>query len=326
VAIRLAGVGPGDLVIVPTLTFIAPVNAVRYLGADPVLLGCDDFMNLDPALLAAFCEQECEQTAQGLREKASGRRVAAVVPVHVFGNPCEMAAIAETAARFGLPVIEDASESLGSTWTTGSLASQHTGAIGAFGALSFNGNKIVTTGGGGVLLARDDADAERARYLVTQAKDDAVRYVHGDVGYNYRLSNVAAAIGVAQLEQLGGFIETKRRNRALYRSLLDGAKGVSLLGTPEGTSPNMWLYSLLVEPGAGSGGREGLMADLAARGIQTRPVWLPNHMQAPYRECRAYRVERAVWFWERVLNVPSGADLSEDGVSAVCAAIRSWAD
>jgi perosamine synthetase len=322
-ALLAAGIGPGDEVIVPSLTFIAPVNAVRYVGAEPVFLGCDDFMNLDPEAFAAFCAEECEPVGGGLRDRATGRRLRAVMPVHVFGNPCDMVAIGDTARRHGLAVIEDASESLGSRWTSGPLAGRHTGTVSDSAALSFNGNKIVTCGGGGVLLTQDDETAKRVRYLATQAKDDPVRYVHGEVGYNYRLTNVAAAIGSAQLEALPDFLRTKRANHALYAELLDGIPGLRLLGMPEETEANLWFYSLVIEPDRCGTDREAVMGRLARKGIQTRPVWLPNHMQVPYRECRSYRVDRAVWFWERVLNLPCGSGLGEDEVRRACIAIRA---
>jgi dTDP-4-amino-4,6-dideoxygalactose transaminase len=239
----------------------------------------------------------------------------------VFGNPCDMASIADTCARHGVPVIEDACESVGSRWTAGRLDGRHTGTVGEFGAFSFNGNKIVTAAGGGMLVTRDPAQADRARYLIDQAKDDGVRYVHDAVGFNYRLSNVQAAIGAAQLEELPRFVETRKRNHDLYAEALDGVAGLRLLGVPDGTAPNYWFYSLLVEPALFGIDREALMLGLERDGIQSRPLWPPNHLQAPYRDCRAYRVERAAWFWERVLNLPCSGDLTEAGVREVAAAI-----
>ena len=321
VSLLLAGVEPGDEIIVPSVTFIAPVNAVRYVGAHPVFLGCDDFMNLDPTALADFLDNECDHTREGLRDRATGRLVRGVVPVHVFGNPCDMATIAELCRRHELALIEDACESMGSRWTGGPLAGRHTGTVGDCGAFSFNGNKIVTAAGGGMLVTRNPAQADRARYLIDQAKDDGVRYVHDAVGFNYRLSNVQAAIGAAQLEELPRFVETRKRNHALYSKALQGVAGLSLLGVPDGTAPNYWFYSLLVEPAEFGIDRETLMLALERDDIQTRPLWPPNQLQSPYRGCRAYRVERATWFWERVLNLPCSGDLTEADVHRVAAAI-----
>jgi perosamine synthetase len=321
VALMVAGVGPGDEVLVPSVTFVAPVNAVRYTGAEPVFLGCDDFMNLDPVILADFLSGECDRTDEGPRDRSTGRNVRAVIPVHVFGNPCEMASIVDVCRQHGLIVIEDACEAIGSQWMSGPLAGRQAGTVGDYGAFSFNGNKIITAAGGGMLATSDPERAQRARYLIDQAKDDGVRYVHGAVGYNYRLSNVQAALGAAQLEELPRFIEIRKRNHARYAARLDGVPGLRFLDIPEGTAPNFWFYTLLVEPAEFGMDREALMLGLAGLGIQTRPLWRPNHMQVPYRESRAYRVERAIWFWERVLNLPCSGDLAESEIDEIAAAI-----
>lgn len=321
IALLLAGVGPADEVLVPTLTFIAPVNAVRYVGAEPVFMDCDEHLNLDAAKVAEFLERECEATAEGPRDRTTGRRVRAVVPVHVFGNPGDTAPLLEVCERHGVEVIEDASESLGAYWTAGPLAGRQTGTVGRFGAFSFNGNKIVTCGGGGMLVT-DDADAAaRARHLINQAKADPVRYVHDEIGFNYRMTNVVAAIGTAQMEKLPGFIAARRANQQRYVECLDAVPGLRMLDAPAATSPNWWFYSLLVEAAEFGADRDAVMQALDTEGIQTRPIWYPNHLQTPYRTCRAYRIERATWFWERVLNLPCSSDLTAEQVERVCGAI-----
>jgi len=321
VALLPAGVVPGDLVAVPAITFIAPINAVRYCGADPVFFGCDEYLDFDAAGLATYLDAECERVDGTVRERSSGRVLRAVVPVHVLGTPCDMAALGEVCERWGLPLIEDATESLGARWTAGPLEGRQPGTVGLMGCLSFNGNKIVTTGGGGMLLTASDDLAERARYLTTQAKDDPVRYIHGDVGYNYRLTNVAAAIGVAQLEQLPGFLASRARNAAIYAERLAAVPGLSLVGVPSSVRANHWLTTLLVDPEASGLDREALMQRLSAAGIESRPIWYPNHLQAPYRDCRSWSVERAVELWDRALSVPSGAGLAPADVEGVCDAI-----
>ncbi|MHB1016846.1 MAG: LegC family aminotransferase [Coriobacteriia bacterium] len=327
VTLQVAGVGRDDEVIVPALTFIATVNPVAYLGAHPVFVDCDDFMNMDPDAVAAFLESECERAADGrIFNRATGRRVAAVLPVHVFGNPCDIERLEALARDWGLPLVEDAAESLGATWTEGAFAGRHTGTVGRAGCLSFNGNKIITTGGGGMILTDDAAFAERARHLMTQAKSDPVRFVHDEVGYNYRMTNVQAAIGVAQLETLAERIDCKHRNRDLYAALLADVAGIKILGSPEGTAPNYWFYSALVDRGVFGMDREALMLGLAERGIQTRPVWRLNHLQEPYRAERACETPRAEWFWERVLNLPCTHTLSSDDIEFVCDAIRELGD
>jgi perosamine synthetase len=317
-ALDLLGVGDGDEVLVPTVTFIAPVNAVRYVGAEPVFMDCDEHMNMDPAKLEAFLEQECVPGPGGPANRSTGRPVRAVIPVHVFGNPCDMAAIRAIADRHGLRVVEDASQSLGSRWSGGALDGRHTGSASDIGVFSFNGNKIVTSAGGGMMVTDDDALAHRARYLSTQAKDDGLRYQHGEVGYNFRLPNMAAAVGLGQLEQLPGFLLAKARNFNLYREGLAGVPGLTLLEPPPQTKPNMWFYSLIVEKDGFGLDRDQLMARLGEAGIETRPVWYLNHMQKPYVGNQAYRIERAPWFLERVLNLPCSSDLREDQVRTVC--------
>ncbi len=323
IALLLAGVKPGDAVIVPTLTFAATVNAVRYCGAGPVFLGCDEWMNLDPDALASFLAEECVAGADGCVVRATGARVGAILPVHVFGNPCRLDAILATSEAHGVPVIEDAAESVGSRWTAGPLAGRHTGSGGLLGVFSFNGNKIVTCGGGGAIVTDDDALAARARYLINQAKDDHVRYVHSEVGYNYRQTALGAAVGLAQLEELSRFIAAKRANHARYAEQLVDIPGLTLLGVPDGVEANHWFYSLLVEPTEAGADREAIMAALATEGIQSRPLWYPNHLQAAYAGSVAYRTERAMWFWERVLNLPCSSNLTAEQVDRVCAVIRA---
>lgn len=323
VALQLAGVQAGDEVIVPTLTFIAPINAVRYLNAEPVFMDCDDFMNIDPVKTAEFLETRCRKTPKGTINITTGRRVKAVLPVHIFGNPCDMAAIMPLARKYGLKVIEDATESLGAYYTTGKYKGKHTGTIGDFGVYSFNGNKIITTGSGGMLVTPDKKMAEKAKYLTTQAKDDAVRYVHNEVGYNFRLTNIQAALGVAQLEQLPAFIRRKKANYCAYKKLLSGLPGVELLGVPAGTEPNYWFYSLLVDKSVFGLDREGLMNSLSKAGIQSRPVWYLNHLQRPYKSSQVFKIRRAQWFIDRVLNVPCSTGLTDKQVSRVVEVVRA---
>lgn len=325
IALKLAGVGAGDEVLVPTLTFIAPVNTVRYLGAEPVFMDCDDFMNLDPVKLGEFLKACCRLTAKGTVNRKTGRRIKAVLPVHVFGNPCNMEAIMSLARKHGLKVIEDATESLGSYYTAGKYKNAHTGTIGDFGVYSFNGNKIVTTGSGGMLVTADKKMAAMAKYLTTQAKDDAVRYVHNEVGYNFRLTNMQAALGVAQLEQLPAFITRKKENYGWYKKALAGVQGLELMGIPGGTSPNYWFYSLLIGKEVFGRDRDGLMSELNKTGIQTRPVWRLNHLQNPYRKNQAYKVRKACWFAERVLNLPCSSGLTEKQAAYVARAIKTAA-
>lgn len=322
IALKLSGVGAGDEVIVPTLTFIAPVNCVNYLWADPVFMDCDDFMNLDPEKLREFCRRECVITKLGLKNKKSGRIIKAVIPVHIFGNPCDMEVIIKIAKEYKLKVIEDATESFGSYYTKGACKGRFTGTIGDFGVYSFNGNKIITTGGGGMIVTDNEKSAYRAKYLMNQAKDDAVSYIHNEVGYNFRLTNIQAALGVAQLSKLKRFIRNKKKNYGIYKKELKGVKGIKLLGVPEGTSPNYWFYSLIVEKDIFGLSNLELMRELNKKNIESRPLWQLNHLQRPFRHNQSYEIEKASWFWRNTLNVPCSIDLREEQVRRVVSIVK----
>jgi aminotransferase in exopolysaccharide biosynthesis len=322
VALRLAGVQPGDEVLVPTVTFIAPVNAVRYVGAEPVFLDADDFYNVCPAKLEEFLRKETVFRDGVTRSRVTGARIAAVVPVHVFGNAVDSSPWLDLCRERGVRVVEDASQALGTRYISGRLAGNHAGAVGDIGCLSFNGNKIVTTGGGGMLFTQDEELARRARYLTTQAKDDSVRFVHGDVGYNYRLTNVQAAIGVAQLEQLPRFLAVKASNYARYARGVAAIPGLALAGGPAYAENNHWMYALQIDSQVYGETREELMARLSGAGIATRPLWHLNHWQAQYRDCRAYRIEKAPLLLERTLSLPCSVGLAEDQVDRVLAELR----
>lgn len=321
-ALKLSGVRAGDEVIVPTLTFIAPVNTVRYTGAHPVFMDCDGYMNLDAGKLEDFLRRECRMTKNGLQNKTSRRIIRAVLPVHIFGNPCAMERIMDAAGRYGLKVVEDATESLGAHYSRGRYKGKFTGTIGDFGVFSFNGNKIITTGGGGLIVTAGRELAQKARYLTEQAKDDPIRSIHNEIGYNLRLSNLQAALGIAQFKRLWGFIRAKKRNLDLYRRELSGISGITVMDPPAGTRPNYWFYSLLVEGKKYGMDRERLMNELTKCNIQTRPVWYLNHLQRPYRGNQAYRIEKADWFWKRVLNVPCSTNLTARKIKLVSGAIR----
>jgi aminotransferase in exopolysaccharide biosynthesis len=310
VALELAGVLPGDEVLAPTVTFIATVNAVRYARAEPVFLDCDEFYNLDVEKLRQFLDEETVSRDGQTYNKRTQRRIAAVLPVHVFGNAVRLEELLATCQERNLCVVEDAAESLGTFYTAGRLAGKHSGTLGRLGCLSFNGNKIITTGGGGMILTDDATLAGRAKYLTTTAKRDEVRFVHDDVGYNYRLTNLQAAMGVAQLEQLPSRLEIKRRNFQAYQRALDGVPGLHLAETPPYADSNHWMYALQINATVYGADRETVMARLAQERIQTRPLWFLNHRQRPYQQCQHHRIEQAERLWEITLNLPCSTDLT----------------
>lgn len=308
------GVKPGDLVIVPTLTFIAAVNPVRYQFADPVFMDCDDSLCMDSEKLHRFCEEECTLANGVLIHKGSGRTVKAIVVVHVFGNLADMEAIMEIAENYHLAVVEDATEALGTYYTEGKLAGKYAGTIGDYGAYSFNGNKIITTGGGGAITAKTSEMVDRLRYLSTQAKDDPHYYIHNEVGYNYRMTNLQAALGVAQMEELPDFIERKQRNYQLYQELFKDYELGKLVTFRSETSSNQWFYSLEIPMEKIHGTMRDIITRLEQKGVQTRAIWGLIHEQLPYKDAITYQIEKAVYYSKCILNIPSSTQLTEEDI------------
>ena len=312
VALRLAGVQSGDEVIVPTLTFIAPVNTVTYNGATPVFMDADEYYNIDIEKTIDFIRNETELTNLQSRitiNKKTGNRIAAIIPVHVWGNAIWLDDLIPLCEERNIAVLEDASESLGSIYNKGKYEGKHTGTVGKLGCLSFNGNKIITTGGGGMILTDDEELSERARYSTTQAKDDPVRYTHNEIGYNFRLTNILAALGMAQMEQLPKFLERKREIFCHYQAAMQDIEGLAVAEVPDYAHNNHWMNVLQIDSVVYGEDREMLMERLEENGIQTRPVWAQSHLQKPYRNCQAYRIERADKLVKMSLCFPSSTNL-----------------
>ena len=317
VALRIAGVRPGDEVIFPTVTFIAPINAGAQLGAVPVFMDCDEYYNIDPEKTIEFIEQHTLSRDDGAYNIRTGRRVAALVPVHVFGNAARLDDLVPLCRERRIHVVEDATESLGSVYTQGRFAGWYTGTVGDLGCFSFNGNKIITTGGGGMIVTDDEDYAHTARYLTTQAKDDPVYFVHNEIGYNFRLTNVQAAMGVAQLEQLSKFKEIKQRNYAAYAEAIAGISGLQLASVPPYADNNCWMYAVRIDSGRYGMNRDRLLERFRQHGIETRPLWYLNHLQRPYLECPSYRIDYAPKLLETTLNIPCSVGLTEEERTAV---------
>lgn len=315
----VAGIQRGDEVIVPALTFIASVNpTTRYVGAEPVFVGCDATACMDPDAVEDFCANRCTLKADGLYDNATGAHVAAIVVVHVFGNMADMPRFLEIAKKYKLVLIEDAAEALGTKYTAGPLAGKFAGTMGDVGAYSYNGNKIITTGTGGTLISNHEAWAERAKHLSTQAKTNVVQFTHDMVGYNYRMTNLDACLGLAQMELLEGFIQHKIDRYQQYLAALDGVKGFSMLPFREGTRSNHWFYSLLLPDRLD---RDTVIDTLHAQGIQTRPVWALINEQCDYGRNQAYALDMAQEYRRRIVNLPCSTNLTEDECARVIDAV-----
>jgi len=305
VALQLAGVQAGDEVIIPALTFVATANAVHYLGAVPYFADSEaTTLGLDPAALRDWLNTTAERTASGCRNRTTQRRIRALVPMHCFGHPCDLDGLRALAHDYRLTLVEDAAESLGSYYH-----GQHTGTFGLLGTLSFNGNKIITTGGGGAILTHDDRLADQAKHLTTTAKrPHRWAYEHDQIGYNYRMPNLNAALGCAQLEQLPNFLASKRRLFERYRSAFSGIDHLRLLAEPPGCESNYWLQTLILDESVADQ-RDAILAATNDAGLMTRPAWTPLHELAPYRDCPRAPLPVAESLARRVINVPSSAGL-----------------
>lgn len=305
IALQLAGVQPDDEVLIPALTFVATACAVRYCGASPHFVDSEErTLGVDIDALRDYLQGATELRAGKCVNRSSGRIIRALVPMHVFGHPMDIEAALALARDFRLMLIEDAAESLGST-----VHGRHTGTFGVMGTLSFNGNKTVTTGGGGAILFDDAELARRAKHLTTTAKvPHRWEYRHDAVGYNYRMPNLNAALGCAQLEQLDGFIAAKRRLFERYRTAFARVPQVRLMSEPSGSRSNYWLQTLLLDESA-AGQRDWILAATNDAGLMTRPVWTLMHLLEPYRDCPRMDLSAAESLVRRIINIPSSSQL-----------------
>ena len=317
VALMCAGVRPDDEVLVSDLSFIAPANAVRYIGAQPVFVDARrDTWQFDPALLAEFLAHGCERRGEGLHNKASDRRIAALLIVHVLGHAAEVAGLLQIAGEYGLPVIEDAAESLGATYD-----GRHLGTFGRLGCFSFNGNKLMTTGGGGMIVTNDDALAAHARYVTTQAKDDGDEGVHGAVGYNYRMTGLQAALGCAQLEDLDKLLAAKRRIAQHYADAVAALPGIVAMPEAAHIDGSFWLYTVRVDLGLAGVDADGLMRALREAGIATRRYWQPMHLSPAHVGAQCLGGAVSASLHQELLSLPSSCGLDAATQDRVIAAL-----
>ncbi len=323
ISMKVAGVMPDDEVLLPTLTFIAPVNAVNYLNAHPVFMDCDEYYNLDCEKTIEFIKKETVFRDGFSFSRKTNRRISAIIPVHVFGNAVWLDDLLHVCGERRIKLIEDATESLGSYYTRGARTGRHTGTIGDIGCYSFNGNKIITTGGGGMIVTDNDEYARKAKYLTTQAKDDDVYFIHHEIGYNYRMTNLQAAMGVAQLEMLPEYIRLKKEHFKKYAEHFLAMKGISLRAVPDYSDNNHWMYALQTNGGLSGENRDRLIQGMKKNNIQARPVWHLNHLQKPYVDCQSFRIERAYRMIETTVNIPCSVGLSDGDIQRVADTIKA---
>lgn len=323
-ALRVLGVEYGDEVIVPTLTFIAAVNPVKYQGAEPIFMDCDDSLCMDPIKLEKFCSEECVFENGKLINKKTNKHIKVVVVVHVFGNLADMEKIIEISKKYNLKVLEDATEALGSYYTAGKYTGKYAGTIGDIGVYSFNANKIITTGGGGMVVSNNKILLDKIRFLSVQAKTDPLYFIHDEIGYNYRMLNLQAALGTEQIDRLENFIEIKIKNYKIYKEEIKKIQGLELITFNDGIRANHWFYSLKIDKEKYGIGRDELLKKLVEVGIQTRPIWGLVHEQKCFLNNQVYDIEKAKYYYDRVLNIPCSSNLTEEDVYLVIEKLKRF--
>ncbi len=316
-ALRVLGIEAGDEVIVPTLTFIAAVNPVSYMGAEPIFIDCDDTLNMDMDKLEEFLETECNHVDGLVINKKTGKCIKAIMAVHIFGNPINMERLMNIKNKYNLKVIEDSTEALGSYYLSGKYKGKFCGTIGDIGIYSFNANKIITTGGGGMVVSNDETLLDRIKYLSIQAKENSYYFVHNEIGYNYRMTNIQAAFGINQIDRIEDFINTKIKNYNIYSKALESIEGIRLLPFNKDTRANHWFYSLIIDKDKYGIDRDQLLVNLNDVDIQTRPLWKLIHKQKPYLNRQTYKIEKAEFYERNLLNIPCSSSLTEEEVETI---------
>jgi len=320
-ALKALRIEKGTEIIVPTITFAATINAVHYVNAVPIFMDCDAIGNIDVTKTIEFIIKNTTFDGEVSRNRSTGREIRALIPVHIFGTAVWLDDLVPLCEERNIQIIEDAAESLGTRFSTGLFSGQHTGSVGKAGCFSFNGNKIITTGGGGMLVTDDERLASYARYLSTQAKDDPLVFRHDEVGFNYRLTNLQAAVGMAQLEQLPEILSKKEKIHLTYCRLFGEAGVPGLVQEPAHSASNHWLNRISIRDDDGNA-RDTYIEIAKSSGVELRPVWLPNHQQRPNLPAQAYKIEEAFELVQRTLCLPSSAFLEEQDLFRVVECFR----
>ena len=322
ISLKILGVKKDEEVIVPTLTFIAPVNTVKYLGAEPIFMDSDEFCNIDINKTIEFIESETEFKNNFSFNKKTGKIIRAILPVHVFGNAVDLESLLNICIERNIMILEDASESLGTLYTKGKLKGKHTGSVGQMGCISFNGNKILTCGGGGMIISNDEEFSAKASYLTNQAKDDPVNFIHNEIGYNLRLSNIQAAMGLAQMENIEQALQKKKKNNHFYKENLNSTDGLTLMNSPSYADNNNWLSILRVEEKIYGESSSSLIGRLRDESIEVRPIWRLNHLQKPYLKNQNYKIEIAKELLDSVVCLPSSVSLTSEQLEKIIKVIN----
>ena len=313
ICLLLNGIGHDDYVIAPNVTFVASINAIKYTGADPILIDIDaDTWQMDLDLLENFLVTETAVKNDVLIYKKNGRSIKAIMPVHVLGNMCDMDRLLQLAEKYKLVIIEDSTEALGSFFKE-----KHSGTFGLMGTFSFNGNKIITTGGGGMIVTDNEMLAKNAKHLTTQAKSDSFEYIHDEIGYNYRLVNTSAAMGVAQMELLPGFLQRKREIIGYYKRQLENVGDIVFQKIPDGVKPNWWMPTLKTAK------QKSILKILNDNKMQSRPFWVPMNQLRMFANDIYYNCSNiSDEVYQKCLSIPCSTNISDDEMEGVCKKIK----
>ena len=326
-SLKLVGINSGDEVIVPSMTFIAPVNAISYNNAKPIFMDNNDHYTIDTNKTLEFLEKKTRTIKKNNKiitiNKKTGKRIIALIVVHLFGNVADIDKLLKICRKKNISLIEDAAESVGSFYSYGKYKNKHTGTIGKIGCLSFNGNKIITSGGGGMILTNDSKIAKRAKYLTTQAKDDNINYIHNEIGYNFRLTNLQAAVGLAQLESLSSYIRKKKKIHKIYKNKINKIVGLKISEVSNLNKCNYWLNIIEFKKKVSRKKFFKIIKYLKKNNIQARPIWYPNHLQKKYKNCQKYRLDNIEKIYQNRLCIPSSSQLTKNEQNFVCNKIRN---
>ena len=331
VSLKLVGVKKGDEVIVPSLTFIAPVNAIDYNNAKPIFMDCDEYYTIDVNKTIDFINKETRIIKKKVSgndltitvNKKTGNRITAIIIVHIFGNASRLDKLVNLCRKKNIALIEDAAESIGTIYTLDKFKKKHTGTIGTVGCLSFNGNKIITTGGGGMILTNSRKIAKKARYLTTQAKDDPIYSIHNEVGSNFRLTNIQAALGLAQLESLSKYIKKKKIIHERYKKKINKIKGLFISNTSHYARCNYWLNILEIYNNTSKKKLSKIIKYLNKNGIEVKPLWHPNHLQKKYKNCQTYKLDNVNNIYQSRLCLPSSPQLTMRQQDFICKKLKN---
>jgi aminotransferase in exopolysaccharide biosynthesis len=331
VSLKLVGVKRGDEVIVPSMTFIAPVNAINYNNAKPIFMDCDEYYTIDINKTIDFIDKKTKTIRKKISgkdivitiNKKTGNRITAIIIVHVFGNVANLGRLVNLCKKKNIALLEDAAESIGSFYKLNGHKKKHTGTVGTIGCLSFNGNKIITSGGGGMILTNNKKIAKKAKYLTTQAKDDPIYSIHNEVGYNFRLTNIQAALGFAQFETLSKYIKKKKVIHERYKKKLNNIKHLSVSNVPNYAESNYWLNILKINKKISKEKLKKIIKSFRKSNIEVRPLWHPNHLQKKYKNCQTYKLSNTNNIYKNRLCLPSSSQLNTRQQDFICKKIKN---